>query len=547
MGKKADAFARHAIAFIAGVRNARTAINEYRTDTHVVKWTDWDGKVIDVTEVRHGAMPEHEPPERPSTRRYDYEFDEWYPPIREATEDVTFHPRYLEKDRRRKAIVFGFYNHVTKRNSRFVTYYSDMYFRKPSTEYNPSMTTFAMAMALSSGYKCMESEDNALYARNLLKDIGCDRISINDYYLADRKDLDNIGVAIGVKGKVAPKVFVILKGSHYGSEFGGNMIVGREDEFGGRHAGFASARDRAIEFIRDTMREMGLSGKRVRMVVCGYSRGGAVTNLVSSYITDRILDGTIQDDMGVRMDRDGMYGFCFEPALCQYDTDSHEDRYPNILCVIDPNDIVTKVPPARYGFTLYGRKKILPSNDPESVREMIRYMEKYFGYGISAYYNIPGFVPHSGTSNMSELLDMVMDRTIGSFGDRDYYVEHLQDDLAYTIYALMENIDEARRAMASLDPRSVSFPDVVSTLFSKSRFIEKTSKYVKDFNTATNTDTKRMLATAGQGYELIKRMRAEDLFIIFVGLRSNYKRIGTPHYPIGPYSFLLMDDPNYRL
>lgn len=540
------AVARNAVALVAGVKNARTALNEYRTDHHEVRWMDWQDEVVDITRVRHGAMPEHDPIVRPSTRRYEFQFDDWYPLRRETTREATYYPRFLEKDKRKNAIVFRYFNHVTKRNSRFVTYYSDDYFDISATAYNPSLTTLALAMALSSGYRVMESEDNALYARELLMEIGCDRIRINGYYLSDRKDLENIGVAIGVKDIGIPTAFVILKGTHYGAEFGGNMIIGRADEDGGRHMGFASARDRAIDFIRSTLKELGITG-RARMLVCGYSRGGAVTNLVSSYITDRILDGTLEKDMGISMEHGDMYGFCFEPALCQYDTDSHEERYGNILCVIDPNDIVPKVPPARYGFTLYGRKKILPSNDPEMVRRMLRYMEKYFGHGISEYYNVPGYVPHSNEKTLSDLLDMVIDKTIVAFGDRDYYVDHLQDDLAYTIYALMNNTDSARRAMAAMDYESMSVVDTVGAMFSKEKFIEKTSRYLRDFNSATDMDTKRMMAVAGQLYELFKRTKLDDMYAIVAGLRSNYKRIGTPHYPMGPYCFLLIEDPNYRL
>lgn len=546
MGKKAAAVARHAIALAVGVRTARSAINEVRTSTHTITWKDWKGETIDITEVKHGSIPEHAPPKRLSTRGYGFQFEEWVPPVKEATSDATYHARFLEKKKGRNPIVFGMYNHVTGLNTHFVTYYKDEYFQVPASEENRSLTTFALSLALSTGYKCMDPSDNALYVKNLLYNVGCIRVAVNDYYLSGRKDMENIGVAIGMKECDMPTLFIAIKGSHYGAEFGGNMTVGRADEANGRHMGFATARDRVMEFIHDTIKEFGLSG-RVRMLTTGYSRGGAVSNLVASGLTDMVLDGTLEERFGVTMERDDMYGFCFEPALCQYDTESREDRYPNILSVIDPNDLVTKVPPVRYGFTLYGRRKILRSNDPETVSRMLRYMDRYFGPGTSSYYNVPGFVKHSGVETLDQLMDMVINRAVGTYGDRDYYVENLQDDLAYTIYVIMTNLDEARRTMAAFDPAKLSFKDTLEALFNRKVFVERASKYVIDFNTATNTDTKRMLAVAGQGYDLLKRTKPDDLYKIFVGLRSNYKRIGTPHYPLGPLSFLMVEDPNYHI
>ena len=546
MGKKAAAVARHAIALAVGVRTARSAINEAISYTHKITWKDWKGEVIDVTEVKHGSIPGHEVPKRPSTRRYDFQFEEWVPPLKEATSDATYQARFLEKRKGSNPIVFGMYNHVTKLNTHFVSYYDDGYFQTPASETNRPLTTFALSLALSTGYMCLDPADNALYVKNLLYNIGCTKVAVNDYYLSGRKDMENIGVAIGLRECDMPTLFIAIKGSHYGAEFGGNMTVGTVDEANGRHMGFATAKDRVMDFVRDTIREFGLSG-RVRMLTTGYSRGGAVSNLVASGLTDMVLDGTLEGDFGVTMERDDMYGFCFEPALCQYDNAPREDRYPNILSVIDPNDLVTKVPPVRYGFTLYGRRKYLKSNDPQTVTRMLRYMDKYFGPGVSSYYNVPGFVKHSGVETLDQLMDMVINRAVGTYGDRDYYVKHLQDDLAYTIFAIMTNLDEARRTLAAFDPSRLSFKDTLEALFNRKVFVERASKYVIDFNTATNTDTKRMLSVAGQGYDLVKRTKPDDLYKIFVGLRSNYKRIGTPHYPLGPLSFLLAEDPNYRI
>ena len=546
MGKRTAAVARHAIALAVGVKTARTAINERSLQSYRVEWVDWNGEVVDVTEVRRGSIPEHDPIERPSTRRYDFEFNGWYPLLKPATENARYRARYLERDRKRTAQTVGFYNHVTRVNDRFTTYYRDGLFDTPSTDRNPCLTTFALCLALSSGHMGFVSSENADFAKAILGDIGCDRVRVNDYYFAEKKEISNIGVAIGVKDIGIPTLFVIVKGTYYGAEFGGNTIVGSESQAGGAHLGFSSAREHVLEYIGETISELGITG-RIRMLTTGYSRGGAVSNLVASTVTDMLLDGTLEKTWGVTMEQGDMYGFCFEPALCQHDTDGREDRYGNILNVMDANDLVTKVPPRQYGFTVYGRRQMLPSNNPESVRRMMRYMDKYFGEGISSYYHIPEFVPHGKIRTLDQLLEFIMEKAIAVYGDREYYVQNLQDDLSYTIYAVMDNLDEARRALASFEPAKLGFSDILAIMFSREVFLERASRYVTEFTAVTNTDTAPMRGVAAQVHSLLRRSKAEDLYNIFVGLKGNYRMVGTPHYPLGPLSFLLMEDPCYRL
>ena len=360
------------------------------------------------------------------------------------------------------------------------------------------------------------------------------------------KNMEDIGVAVGVKRSDTPIVFVAIKGSHYGAEFGGNLIVGPKEQHDGVHIGFSTARERVIEFVSYAISEFGLKGK-VKMLTTGYSRGAAVSNLVASAYTDMIHDGTLEKRTGITMDIGDLYGFCFEAPLCQFDTDNRVDRYPNIVCISDPNDPITMVPPRLYGFTLYGRIIELPSNDRMAVSRMMRYMDRYFGKGISSFYNVPRYVPVNDLTTLGEMNQTVVDKLVTTFGDRDRYVDVLQEDLAYTVYAILDNLEEAKRAMASLDPANMNIAEFVSLLVSKEAFMNGVSKYVQDFNVVTNTDTKKMTSLMSKVYDLLKRFRPEDTLLLLQILKRNRKLMFTPHYPLGPMSYLLMKDPNYRL
>ena len=540
MGKRVAAVAKGAITVAAGVKTVRTAVRERVRGPYWITWLDENGKVIDVTQAPYNKVPDHETPVKESADGYDYEFGEWYPAVKPATEDAVYRARFLEK-RNADAYRFRFYNHVTDENTCFVTYYNDNYFKTPSSGYNPSLTTFALFLALSSGNKSDDPSHNADYAVELMKDIGCATVDVNDYYFLDKKETDNIGVAVGIKYMDIPTVFILIRGSHYGAEFGGNLLVGPGN---GEHLGFSLARQRAMEFIASVLRKNEVTG-RVRMMTAGYSRGGAVSNLVASAITDMILDGTVEENLGVSVIQDDMYGFCFEPALCQYDDSNRIDVYRNIVCVIDPNDIVAKVPPKQFGFTLYGRIYWLKSNDRGSVNIMLRYMDKYFGEGMSGFYNVVSYVPQGNQSTLGKMLDSILHKAVSAFGDRERYVKDLQDTLVYTVYSIIDNLDAAKKAFATFDPTNKRFDDLLPVIFSKEPLTKRISKHMEEFNILTDTDPKRMMPIVNQLYDLIRRSKPEDVISTFLAIRHNYKRMFTPHYPMGPICYLLAEDPNY--
>ena len=260
-----------------------------------------------------------------------------------------------------------------------------------------------------------------------------------------------------------------------------------------------------------------------------------------------ILDGTVEQELGVSVRQDDMYGFCFEPALCQYDDSNRSDIYRNIVCVIDPNDIVAKVPPVQFGFTLYGRIHWMETNDPGRVELMRRYMEKYFGKEISDFYNVAEYEPRKEMQTLGAMIERILSDAVSAFGNRKRYVRDLQDSLSYTVYSIIDNLDEARSVFSSLDPENTGFENLVPALFSKESLTKRISRKFEEFNVLTDTDPGRMKPLITQLIDLIRRSRPEDLFIAFSAIRHNYRYMFTPHYPIGSIAYLMSEDPNYCL
>ena len=163
------------------------------------------------------------------------------------------------------------------------------------------------------------------------------------------------------------------------------------------------------------------------------------------------------------------------------------------------------------------------------------------------FYNVPKYVPVNGIATLGEMNETVLNKLVTAFGDRDRYVDVLQEDLAYTVYAILDNLEEARRAMASLDPANMNVAKFASMLVNKEAFVSNVSEYVQDFNVVTNTDTKKMTSLIPKVHDILWSFRPEDMLLILQMLKRNRKLMFTPHYPLGPLSYLLIKDPNYHL
>ncbi len=155
-------------------------------------------------------------------------------------------------------------------------------------------------------------------------------------------------------------VAVGVRGGGYGGEWGSNLKIGNPDgpEANDRalsgtyaHQGFTEGKNRILSDL-ETYTE-NLSGK-VKYWVCGYSRGGAVANLVAGAITDQAGKyHTTQDDV---------FGYTFEaPAGAHADTDLQTGtKYPNIHNIINKLDVVPLLSPELFRHIRLGTDYRLP-------------------------------------------------------------------------------------------------------------------------------------------------------------------------------------------
>ena len=257
--------------------------------------------------------------------------------------------------------------------------YEDGYFAKSSDRYDHDLAKMSLALSLAS-YDYGELEW-------LLGQIQFKQIEPNEYYLTSNGDktkteTDNIGVAIANKeigGCVV--VAVVVRGFGYGAEWAGNFNVGSDDNF---HEGFKKARDIVT-------REIGLYldrnqiGGDIKIWLTGYSRAGAAANLAAGEILEE-----------QKFDAADVYAYCFEApmGLKKSDksdkSDEKDTGYSGIFNIVNPNDPVTKIPPANWGFCRYGTDIYLPS--PKSngeYKELSEKMKEFYREYRADYQNEP--------------------------------------------------------------------------------------------------------------------------------------------------------------
>ncbi|WP_026664872.1 BspA family leucine-rich repeat surface protein [Butyrivibrio sp. FC2001] len=100
-------------------------------------------------------------------------------------------------------------------------------------------------------------------------------------------------------------------------------------------------------------------GKEVKILVTGHSRGAAVANLIGHDINSD------PSTYGVK-GKDDVYVYAF--ACPNVSKDGHESGHENIFNFVNPEDFVTKVMPALWGYHRYGKTYILPSQHATNPR-----------------------------------------------------------------------------------------------------------------------------------------------------------------------------------
>lgn len=264
-------------------------------------------------------------------------------------------------------------------------WYSDSYFNRSATRYNPSLATMSLCLELST-WSSFEKDNwyNPVYTpddsgfwqdklcnvKSLLlgvpdaeegySGIGFSDFKANDFW-QNAPTKDSIGVCAAKKliptssGEKYTLIALVVRGGGYGSEWASNFTIGES----GEHVGFATARDNVLDFLDSYISSLNLNDdeKNIKVWVTGFSRAGATANMVAGALNSY---HTLPDDTITSID--DVYCYTFEAPQGAVRS-SLNGNYSNIHNVLNLNDLVPLVAPYGWNFARYNYQndKTLPS------------------------------------------------------------------------------------------------------------------------------------------------------------------------------------------
>ncbi len=322
-------------------------------------------------------------------------------------------------------------------------FYKDSYFDNDATTYNHNLATMSLCLAFSA-YNA--TEDNSyinedVNVKNLLKACGFTNYEQKNYN--QKPTTDSIACAIASKSlEDSTLIAVAVRGGGYEAEWSSNMKAGTT----GDHQGFDEASEKVYNYLMDYISNKSITGN-VKIWITGFSRAGAVSNLLAAKLDRRSKNDT------VTYNNKSVYAYCFAtPAGAANINSPHDKMYKNIFSIINYHDPVPLVAPYYWDFDRYGITKVLPfsegfANASEYENNMIKRL-KNMGYtyeindfknvkagptiGYAVGYNVANAITGNDKGSMGTFLRKLISAMKGSnlLSTRENFVKNgMQEDL----------------------------------------------------------------------------------------------------------------------
>ena len=241
-------------------------------------------------------------------------------------------------------------------------FYSDGYFSAPSTKYNEHLAALSMAMTkYSMNIDNPENKnDTGWYekqsdrVKKFYDLIGFQDFAVNEDYRT-RTAFDTIGIAAASrKLDDCTVIAATVRSGGYFLEWANNVYLGDGSKSDYMHEGWFNAAHKVVDFLQEYITNCQIEG-RIKLWIAGYSRGGAVSNLVSKRVVDTY-------------DPDGTRIYAYPMAVPMGGVESAIVPGNNYGCIhntINQNDLITYMGTTEMGLIRYGVDHYVPGN-PET-------------------------------------------------------------------------------------------------------------------------------------------------------------------------------------
>lgn len=207
--------------------------------------------------------------------------------------------------------------------------YNDGYFLKSADEFYPELAMLSFGAAMANG---SHQQGDSFYGDAEFDDV-------TRFGYESEPTTTSLGYYIAHKNIQGVELLTAsFKGLDYGAEWANNFLIGKE----GDHEGFYA---RASEVYSELQKYIDTycGGHIDKLWLTGYSRGGAIANLVSSLILR---------DTKIEISGENMFTYTFEAPASVAEDKALE--YANVHNIVNKNDIITHIPPLKYGLKRCG-------------------------------------------------------------------------------------------------------------------------------------------------------------------------------------------------
>ena len=475
-----------------------------------------------------------------------------------------------------------FYQQGTTTDYESYMYYDDDYFNGDSTEYNPSLATCSLCLAMSSfasnrnqNYKDYSFRYRNVY--NLMEQIGFNNIEVNDWYKT-KPTTDSIGLIFGNK-QLFGKTFIVvgIRGANYESEWASNCTIGNSGLK--EHQGFYDSATIYLNDLKSYIEKNKITGDIILWSV-GYSRASAVNNMACARIDRAIYNNEKILGNNVNIKKEDLYAYCFEvPMGASFDEEisPRSEIYNNIFNIVNPSDIVTMVAPSYLGFTRYGVDHYLPaSNLEESYKSQLEKILSFYtnmqNYDVLGEYKISEFKMYSlpntigagliteDTKKVNWTLSLYLNEFVDSLSEYgikniDNFCENIQNGLRYSfsiLYGKTPPRYSLETVLISLVRNVVLNGDIdyliAEILHNPSEFANDIIPYIIDAITylGEDIDAKELSKGLVGLLTAIANTFKKNIGLVFPLINTNnINAIASAHYPELCLAHMMAQDPKY--
>lgn len=256
-------------------------------------------------------------------------------------------------------------------------YYTDDYFKNPSTIYDDHMATMSLNFALASfASYYYDIKERSANARELFGKLGFNNVTPNNDYMEEpRKDTmgvicanKHIYIKEGSDVREYNLIAVGMRGSNYRNEWASNLKMGAS----GDHEGFVEARNIAYNHVKTfyDAHKNDFGNIPTKFWIAGFSRGGACANMLGGKLTDEASQ--------FNTTKENIYVYTFEaPQAANTSVHTNLDEYTNIHNVVNPQDPVPKLGMSILGFRRYGIDHFIPTYKSENLHDATKRAEAH--------------------------------------------------------------------------------------------------------------------------------------------------------------------------